>query len=122
MVTTGGTKRKAPAKSPKHTPTKKSKKEAEGEEEEEEEEAEEEVEEEAEEEEAEEEEEEEEEEEKGGTPTDVKLEKAVKEMMTGADLESVSMKKIRADLEAKFGVPLADKKALIKGFVEKHIS
>ena len=117
MVTTGGTKRKAPAKSPKHTPTKKSKKEAEGEEEEEEEEAEEEVEEEAEEEE-----EEEEEEEKGGTPTDVKLEKAVKEMMTGADLESVSMKKIRADLEAKFGVPLADKKALIKGFVEKYIS
>jgi len=47
-------------------------------------------------------------------PSDAALGKAVKVMLKGADMASVSMKKIRADLEAKFGVPLADKKAIIK--------
>jgi protein DEK len=54
-------------------------------------------------------------------PTDAQLCAAVKEMLSGADLASVSMKKIRADLEAKFGVSLVEKKATIKAFVESAI-
>ena len=46
----------------------------------------------------------------------------VKEMLAGVNLESVSMKKIRVDLEEKFGVPLNDKKSIIKEFAEKYIS
>lgn len=55
-------------------------------------------------------------------PTDEELEYAVKEMLAGVNLESVSMKKIRVDLEEKFGVPLNDKKSIIKEFAEKYIS
>lgn len=55
-------------------------------------------------------------------PTDEELEHAVKEMLAGVNLESVSMKKIRVDLEEKFGVPLNDKKSIIKEFAEKYIS
>jgi hypothetical protein len=36
----------------------------------------------------------------GGMPSDAALGKAVKVMLKGADMASVSMKKIRADLEA----------------------
>ena len=43
-------------------------------------------------------------------------------MLAGVNLESVSMKKIRVDLEEKFGVPLNDKKSIIKEFAEKYIS
>ena len=50
----------------------------------------------------------------GGMPSDAALGKAVSEMLNGFDGASMTMKKIRADLEAKFGVPLADKKAIIK--------
>ena len=56
-----------------------------------------------------------------GESCDEALEKAVKAMLEGADLESVSMKKIRAELEEKFGVSLAEKKALIKDFVQNAI-
>ena len=55
-------------------------------------------------------------------PTDLELEQAVKEMLDGVNLEAVSMKKLRGDLEVKFGVPLTDKKSLIKEFAEKYIS
>ena len=55
-------------------------------------------------------------------PTDEELEYAVKEMLAGVNLESVSMKKIRVDLEEEFGVPLNDKKSIIKEFAEKYIS
>ena len=55
-------------------------------------------------------------------PTDEELEYAVKEMLAGVNLESVSMKKIRVDLEEKFGVPLNDKKSIINEFAEKYIS
>lgn len=106
-VTTAGTKRKAPTKSPKKAPAKKAKTTEEAEDEDEDEEKKEP-----------EEEEEEEEANDGSVPSDSALEKAVKTMLEGADLESVSMKKIRAELEEKFGVSLAEKKAVIKGFVE----
>jgi hypothetical protein len=68
---------------------------------------EEEEEEEAEEEEAEEKEEEEEEEEatEGGLPSDKALKKAVDAMMKGADVDSVSMKKIRAEVGLVTGFP-----------------
>ena len=55
-------------------------------------------------------------------PTDSEIEQAVKEMLDGVNLEAVSMKKLRGDLEVKFGVPLTDKKSLIKEFAEKYIS
>lgn len=109
-VTTAGTKRKAPTKSPKKAPAKKAKTTEEAEDEDEDEEKKEP--------EDEEEEEDEEEANDGSVPSDSALEKAVKTMLEGADLESVSMKKIRAELEEKFGVSLAEKKAVIKGFVE----
>ena len=54
-------------------------------------------------------------------PADEDLEAAVKAMLSGVDLESVSMKKIRVDLEEKFGVPLNDKKSIIKDFAQKYI-
>ena len=54
-------------------------------------------------------------------PTDEELELAVKEMLYGVNLESVSMKKIRFDLEVKFGVALNDQKSLIKEFAEKYL-
>ena len=54
-------------------------------------------------------------------PSDEDLEAAVKAMLSGVDLESVSMKKIRVDLEEKFGVPLNDKKSIIKEFAQKYI-
>ena len=53
---------------------------------------------------------------------DADFEQAVKEMLDGVNLEAVSMKKLRGDLEVKFGVPLTDKKSLIKEFAEKYIS
>ena len=56
-----------------------------------------------------------------GRSCDEALEKAVKAMLEGADLESVSMKKIRAELEEKFGTSLAEKKAVIKDFVQNAI-
>ena len=56
-----------------------------------------------------------------GESCDEALEKAVKAMLEGADLESVSMKKIRAELEEKFGTSLAEKKAVIKGFVAEAL-
>ena len=64
---------------------------------------------------------EEEEREEAGMPTDEALEAAVKEMLEGSDVENISMKKVRADLEEKFGVPLVAKKNEIKGFVVKVV-
>jgi hypothetical protein len=49
------------------------------------------------------------------------LELAVKQLLKGADMESISMKKVRGDLEEKLGVPLTDKKAKIKEIVNEII-
>jgi protein DEK len=49
-------------------------------------------------------------------PDDSALEAAIKELLKGNDSAEVSMKKVRADLEGKFGVPLNEKKAKIKEF------
>jgi chitin synthase len=54
-------------------------------------------------------------------PSDADLELAVKQLLKGADMESISMKKVRGDLEEKLGVPLTDKKAKIKEIVNEII-
>lgn len=54
-------------------------------------------------------------------PSDADLQSAIKEMLDGADMESISMKKVRGDLEEKFGVPLTDKKARIKEIVNEIV-
>ena len=49
-----------------------------------------------------------------GMPTDEAIKAAVVEMLDGQDVDAISMKKVRADLEEKFGVPLVEKKTIIK--------
>ena len=56
-----------------------------------------------------------------GMPSDEAIEAAIREMLTGADVDAISMKKVRADLEEKFGVPLVEKKAVIKEYVTAHV-
>jgi protein DEK len=51
-------------------------------------------------------------------PTDDALREAIAELLKDSDHESLSLKKMRADLEERFGVPLKEKKAMIKEMVE----
>ena len=51
-------------------------------------------------------------------PADDALREAIAELLKDGDQESLSLKKMRADLEARFGVPLNEKKAKIKEIVE----
>ena len=50
-------------------------------------------------------------------PTDKDIKAAIEAMLKEADLATMSMKKVRQDLEEKFKFPMADKKGVIKGFV-----
>lgn len=56
-----------------------------------------------------------------GMPSDEAIEAAVQEMLADADVDAISMKKVRADLEEKFGVPLVEKKAVIKEYVTAYV-
>ena len=51
-------------------------------------------------------------------PAEDALREAIAELLKDGDQESLSLKKMRADLEARFGVPLNEKKAKIKEIVE----
>ena len=51
-------------------------------------------------------------------PADDALREAIAELLKDGDHETLSLKKMRADLEEKFGVPLHEKKAKIKEIVE----
>ena len=42
-------------------------------------------------------------------------------MIKGADLEEISIKKIRIELEEKFGCPMKEKKEMIKQIVTESI-
>lgn len=59
-----------------------------------------------------------EEEKQSKMPTDDALREAIAELLKDGDQESLSLKKMRADLEERFGVPLNEKKAKIKEMVE----
>ena len=59
-----------------------------------------------------------EEEKQSKMPTDDALREAIAELLKDSDHESLSLKKMRADLEERFGVPLNEKKAKIKEMVE----
>ena len=56
-----------------------------------------------------------------GMPTDEAIKAAVVEMLDGQDVDAISMKKVRADLEEKFGVPLVEKKTIIKEYVTAYV-
>ena len=56
-----------------------------------------------------------------GMPTDEALKAAVVQMLDGQDVDAISMKKVRADLEEKFGVPLVEKKTIIKEYVTAYV-
>ena len=55
-------------------------------------------------------------------PTDDALREAIADLLKGGDHETLSLKKMRADLEERFGVPLNEKKAKIKELVEAIVA
>lgn len=55
-------------------------------------------------------------------PADDALREAIAELLKDSDHESLSLKKMRADLEERFGVPLNEKKAKIKEMVEAIVA
>ena len=55
-------------------------------------------------------------------PADDALREAIAELLKDGDHETLSLKKMRADLEEKFGVPLHEKKAKIKEMVEAIVA
>ena len=54
-------------------------------------------------------------------PTDQEIRDAIVSMIKGADLEEISIKKIRIELEEKFGCPMKEKKEMIKQIVTESI-
>lgn len=54
-------------------------------------------------------------------PSDHDLERAVTEVLQGADLNTVTKKNVRQRLEAMFGVDLSTRKAVINGAIDRAI-
>ncbi|KAH8112775.1 glycosyltransferase family 2 protein [Phellopilus nigrolimitatus] len=54
-------------------------------------------------------------------PTDAELERAVSEVLHGADLNSITKKNVRQRLEGMFGLDLSARKAVINGAIDRAI-
>ena len=54
-------------------------------------------------------------------PTAAELGSAVRGLLVNADMEQVSMKSVRKDLETKFGMSLSDRKEEIKRLVTEFL-
>ena len=56
-----------------------------------------------------------------GGPSDAELEKAVQEILQGADLNTITKKNVRQRLEGTFGVDLTARKAIINNAIDRAI-
>lgn len=54
-----------------------------------------------------------------GAPSDYELESAVRDLLRGADLNTVTKRAIRQKLEERFGVDLGSRKATINSTIDK---
>ncbi len=55
-------------------------------------------------------------------PSDAEIERAVHEMLDGADLNTVTKKNVRQRLEGMFGVDLSARKAVINAAIDHAIT
>jgi len=58
----------------------------------------------------------------GGAPTDLELETAVQMILRDADLNSVTKREIRRQLERQFGCDLASRKGVINAAIDKSLA
>ena len=54
-----------------------------------------------------------------GGPSDAELERAVQEVLTGADLNSITKREIRRQLEERFGMDLTARKSTINAAIDR---
>lgn len=54
-------------------------------------------------------------------PSDAELERAVAEVLQGADLNTITKKNVRQRLEGIFGIDLSSRKAVINGAIDRVI-
>ena len=54
-------------------------------------------------------------------PSDAELERAVADVLQGADLNTVTKKNVRQRLEGQFGVDLSSRKAVINAAIDRVI-
>ena len=55
----------------------------------------------------------------GGSPSDLELEHAVQEVLRSADLNSITKREIRRQLESHFGIDLTSRKAVINASIDR---
>lgn len=58
----------------------------------------------------------------GASPSDEEIESFIWRYLSSVDLNTVSKKKVRAALDAEFGVDLSDRKALINNYIADAVS
>ncbi|KAG9027121.1 hypothetical protein FRB95_008118 [Tulasnella sp. JGI-2019a] len=58
----------------------------------------------------------------GGGPSDAELEAAAAQLLSGADLNSITKREVRRRLEEQFGCDLASRKAVINAAIDRHLS
>jgi chitin synthase len=54
-------------------------------------------------------------------PSDVEIERAVQDLLRGADLNSVTKREVRRKLEERFGMDLASRKATINAAIDRAL-
>lgn len=55
----------------------------------------------------------------GGGPSDLDLERAVQDVLRSADLNSITKREIRRQLESHFGMDLTSRKAVVNASIDR---
>ena len=57
----------------------------------------------------------------GGSPSDLDLERAVQDVLRSADLNSITKREIRRQLESHFGLDLTSRKGVINASIDRAL-
>lgn len=58
----------------------------------------------------------------GGGPTDFELELATQKILGTADLNSITKREVRRQLEQQYGIDLTSRKAVINAAIDRHLN